>query len=59
MVLLFAIVILLTPISVNAEQHSPIEKLDDISDEALQMVKFHRYDDAKKLLDYFSDQFTG
>ncbi|NRD80559.1 sporulation protein YpjB [Bacillus sp. BRMEA1] len=48
---------LLSPISVQADQSSPMEKLDDISDEALQMVKFHRYDDAKKLLDYFSDQF--
>jgi sporulation protein YpjB len=56
---LFAIVIMLTPTTVNAEQQSPMEKLDDISDEALQMVKFHRYEDAKRLLDYFSDQFTS
>ncbi|MDR7238660.1 sporulation protein YpjB [Neobacillus drentensis] len=55
----FAIIMMLTPITVNAEQQSPMEKLDDISDEALQMVKFHRYDDAKRLLDYFSDQFTS
>ncbi|MFZ7943049.1 MULTISPECIES: sporulation protein YpjB [Bacillaceae] len=54
-----AIIIMLTPITVNAEQQSPMEKLDDISDEALQMVKFQRYEDAKKLLDYFSDQFTS
>ncbi|MEH7301552.1 MULTISPECIES: sporulation protein YpjB [Neobacillus] len=57
--LIFAIVIMLTPITVHAEQQSPMEKLDDISDEALQMVKFHRYEDAKKLLDYFSDQFIS
>ncbi|WP_066366440.1 sporulation protein YpjB [Neobacillus fumarioli] len=57
--LLFAIIIILTPFSVSAEQQSPMEKLDDISDEALQMVKFHRYDDAKKLLDYFSAQFQN
>lgn len=50
---------MLTPISVSAEQQSPMEKLDDISDEALQMVKFQRYEDAKKLLDYFSDQFSS
>ncbi|MFL6561753.1 MAG: sporulation protein YpjB, partial [Bacillus sp. (in: firmicutes)] len=56
---LFAIIIMLTPITVTAEQQSPMEKLDDISDEALQMVKFHRYEDAKRLLDYFSDQFTS
>lgn len=55
----FAIVMMLTPISVYAKQQSPMEKLDDISDEALQMVKFHRYEDAKKLLDYFSDQFSS
>ncbi|PLS02141.1 sporulation protein YpjB [Neobacillus cucumis] len=54
-----AIIMMLTPISVYAEQQSPMEKLDDISDEALQMVKFQRYEDAKKLLDYFSDQFTS
>lgn len=50
---------MLTPITVFAEQQSPMEKLDDISDEALQMVKFQRYEDAKKMLDYFSDQFTS
>ncbi|MBT2656383.1 sporulation protein YpjB [Bacillus sp. ISL-18] len=52
-------IMMLTPITVYAEQQSPMEKLDDISDEALQMVKFQRYEDAKKLLDYFSDQFTS
>lgn len=57
--LIVAIVMMLTPITVNAKQQSPMEKLDDISDEALQMVKFHRYEDAKKLLDYFSDQFIS
>ncbi|MGG1675154.1 sporulation protein YpjB [Neobacillus sp. NRS-1170] len=56
---ILAIIMMLTPISVQAKQQSPMEKLDDISDEALQMVKFHRYEDAKKLLDYFSDQFTS
>ncbi len=50
---------MLTPTTIYAEQQSPMEKLDDISDEALQMVKFHRYEDAKRLLDYFSDQFTS
>ncbi|AZU63135.1 sporulation protein YpjB [Neobacillus mesonae] len=56
---LFAIILMLTPIPVYAEVQTPMEKLDDISDEALQMVKFHRYEDAKKLLDYFSTQFTS
>jgi sporulation protein YpjB len=53
------IVFLLAPISAFADQLSPIDKLDEISDEALQMVKFQKYDEAKKLLDYFSDQFTS
>ena len=56
---LVAIILMLTPITVIAEVQTPMEKLDDISDEALQMVKYHRYGDAKKLLDYFSDQFTS
>lgn len=49
---------MLTPMTVNANEQTPIEKLDHISDEALQMMKFHRYDDTKKLLNYFSEQFT-
>lgn len=57
--LLCLIVLLLTPIIVNAEQQSSIDKLDDISDEALQMVKLQKYDDAKQLLDYFSQQFSS
>ncbi|WP_462412505.1 sporulation protein YpjB [Neobacillus sp. Marseille-QA0830] len=57
--LLFAIFSFLLPMSVTAETQSPMDKLDDISDEALQMVKFHRYEDAKKMLDYFSDQFES
>jgi sporulation protein YpjB len=57
LMLLFCVFFLM-PVIVNGEQLTPISKLDDISDEALQMVKFQRYDDAKKLLDYFSDQFT-
>lgn len=55
--LIFVIVIMLTPMTVSAHQHTPIEKLDNISDEALQMIKFQRYEDGKKLLSYFSAQF--
>ena len=58
-ILLFIIVILLAPINAFAEKLSPIDKLDEISDEALLMVKYERYDDAKKLLDYFSNQFAS
>ena len=50
--------IFLLPTYVAAKQSTPIEKLDNISDEALQMVKSERYDDAKKLLDYFTVQFS-
>jgi sporulation protein YpjB len=52
------ILCLFAPISVFADQSSSIDKLDEISDEALQMVKFQKYDEAKKLLDYFSSQFS-
>ena len=58
-ILLLAMVLLFAPITVNAKQETKMERLDNISDEALQMVKFHRYDDAKKLLDYFTAQFTS
>jgi len=54
------LIILLAPIVVKSQQPvSSFEKFDDISDEALQMVKFHKYEEAKKLLDYFSEQFPG
>jgi sporulation protein YpjB len=56
--MLLLCIFFIMPIVANGEQPEPISKLDDISDEALQMVKFQRYDDAKKLLDYFSDQFS-
>ncbi|MED3571878.1 sporulation protein YpjB [Cytobacillus praedii] len=58
--LIIAIMIfLLLPITGYAEETSSIDRLDQLSDEALQMVKLHRYEDAKKLLDYFSDQFRA
>lgn len=60
--LLFLMVILLVPNVTNvanAVQPSSINQLDEISDEALQMVKFQKYDEAKKLLDYFSNQFSN
>ena len=50
---------MLAPTYATAEKLSPIDKLDEISDEALLMVKYERYDDAKKLLDYFSNQFAS
>ncbi|UQD52540.1 sporulation protein YpjB [Bacillus methanolicus] len=50
-------VFLLPPFTVFAEQTSPKNKLDEISDEALQMVKLRKYHEAEKLLKYFSKQF--
>lgn len=51
-------IFILTPATLLANHHiSSIEKLDQISNEALQMVKSSRYEDARKLLEYFSDEF--
>lgn len=59
-VLLLIVIILLAPIYVNAEKPlSSMEKLDEISDKALLMVKYEKYDDAKKLLEYFTNQITS
>ncbi|WP_141433325.1 sporulation protein YpjB [Bacillus sp. 03113] len=54
-----AVFFLLMPFSVYADHKSPIDELDLLSDEALQMVKLHRYKDARKILEYFSDQFPA
>jgi sporulation protein YpjB len=35
------------------------ERLDVITDQALQLVKHEKYEEAKKLLSYFSDQFSN
>jgi sporulation protein YpjB len=57
-ILFIAIVIVFIPFSTTfADSSSKLEKLDEISDEALQMVKIKRYDESEKLLEYFSDQF--
>lgn len=57
-----AVVIFLvfTPITILANEHtSSIEKLDRLSNEALQMVKSSRYEEAKRLLEYFSVEFLS
>lgn len=54
---LFLAIYLLPIFTVNAEPTSNVDKINQISDEALQMVKLHRYDDAKKILQYFSDLY--
>jgi sporulation protein YpjB len=57
--ILFLAWFLLPTWSVSAEPTSTIIKIDQISDEALQMVKLHRYNDANKLLEYFSNHYLS
>ncbi len=45
------------PISSHAHAHDHWEKLDQLSDQALQLVKQERYEDAKSMLEYFSNEF--
>ena len=41
------------------EQTTPIEQLNELSDEALQLTKSHRYEDAKIILEAFSEKFSS
>ncbi|MFS0863383.1 sporulation protein YpjB [Fredinandcohnia sp. 179-A 10B2 NHS] len=51
-------IVLIHPISIFATSNEDNwEKLDQISDQALQMVKQERYKDAKQLLSHFSNEF--
>ncbi|WP_172250605.1 sporulation protein YpjB [Bacillus haikouensis] len=38
---------------------SPVNELDDIADQALQMTKAGKYEEAKHLLNQFSEEFTA
>ncbi|WP_175991220.1 sporulation protein YpjB [Bacillus sp. Marseille-Q1617] len=38
---------------------SPVNELDDIADQALQLTKAGKYEEAKHLLNYFSEEFTA
>ncbi|WP_071459955.1 sporulation protein YpjB [Bacillus massilinigeriensis] len=51
--------LLLCPLSAayGRENLSPVDELDRLSDESLQMVKLHRYNDAKRLLNQFEKEF--
>lgn len=55
--LIVSVFLLLAPLAAYAEKKPSVEKLDNISDEALQMVRIHRYEEAKKLLDQFEGEF--
>ncbi|WP_053363946.1 sporulation protein YpjB [Bacillus sp. FJAT-27251] len=57
--LIVSVFLLLAPLAVYAEKKPSVEKLDNISDEALQMVRIHRYEEAKKLLDQFEGEFLS
>ncbi|MBB6444685.1 sporulation protein YpjB [Bacillus benzoevorans] len=53
------ICLLFIPLPIVAAQDlSPIDQLSHMSDEALQLTKSQRYEDAKKILDSFSDKFS-
>lgn len=54
---IFLAIFMIIPFYVSAEKMSPLDELDQISDNALQMVKLNRYEDARKMLDYFTKQF--
>ncbi|MEH7388397.1 sporulation protein YpjB [Bacillus sp. JJ1521] len=51
-------IVMIHPISINATSNEENwDKLNQISDQALQMVKQERYEDAKQLLTHFSNEF--
>lgn len=52
LILLFSLV-LLTSTHVHAAETSPLDRLDKIADEALQMTKIGRFEAAKNFLNNF------
>lgn len=56
-IFLFVFLIMTTNIQAETDIETSLLKLDQIADEALQMVKLSRYSEAERLLEYFSDQF--
>jgi sporulation protein YpjB len=58
MIIITVVIVFMKP-SIGLANHTENwEKLDIITDQALQLVKHQKYDDAQKLLSYFSDQFS-
>jgi sporulation protein YpjB len=54
------ILLFILPNSVFAHvEKTPIEQLNYLSDEALQLTKSHRYEDAKAILEAFSEKFSS
>jgi sporulation protein YpjB len=62
-IIVFTIVLFCIKPTIGLAQHTKHtnewEKLDVVTDQALQLVKHQKYEDAKKLLSYFSDQFSN
>jgi sporulation protein YpjB len=58
-IIIFTMILVCIRPSIGLAQHTDNwEQLDVITDQALQLVKHQKYEDAKKLLTYFSDQFS-
>ncbi|MDX8361858.1 sporulation protein YpjB [Cytobacillus sp. IB215316] len=57
MMLLLLLILLVLPSNKYAAEIEHWKKLDEIADEALQMVKSERYDDTKSLLEHFTKEF--
>ncbi|MGM0845947.1 MAG: sporulation protein YpjB [Bacillota bacterium] len=54
-----ALILLMISIPVySSGEEASLTELDNIADEALQMTKSGRFDEAKQLLQYFSDKFS-
>ncbi|MBB5323385.1 sporulation protein YpjB [Anoxybacillus tepidamans] len=56
-VLLIIIIVYVFPSAVYATYHDGWQRLDKISDEALQLAKNKRFEEAKEVLDYFANEF--
>ncbi|MFZ3588676.1 sporulation protein YpjB [Bacillus sp. DJP31] len=58
-IIIFAIILICWKPTIGLAEHTDDWKqLDVITDQALQLVKHQKYEDAKKLLSYFSKQFS-
>ncbi|MFD1738532.1 sporulation protein YpjB [Bacillus salitolerans] len=58
MMMILAIIFAIMPSVSHANHTHNWEDLDIVADQALQLVKQQKYEDASKLLSYFSDQFS-
>ncbi|WP_027408560.1 sporulation protein YpjB [Anoxybacteroides tepidamans] len=56
-IMLLIMIVYVFPSAAYATHHDGWSRLDEISDEALQLAKNKRFEEAKEVLNYFSDQF--